>query len=311
MIRPQEITFGNVVKLTGLAYGHVATDPQESAAELEDNTLPSGQPAWAVLRWQALEPIDNDLLKVSLFLTDEVGHLAGQVDDRLFGDLYLFEDTWKTGQPASSYHILPSLPAIAPGRYTLNLAVYDSNTLKRYPVVDPTTGEVASAARLGSIEVTRPLVTPVVAPEITVLPANFPDAAISLLGFDLPSSAVSPGDTLPLALYWQAKTEPNTDYVVDVELRSAEGQPVAQRQAPPAGDQAPTSRWQAGDIVRGWHDLVIPPTTPAGMYQLAVRLSAAGPTVRTSHPAADRSQRAAPRLHCSGGSTANSAEGRR
>ena len=61
---------------------------------------PSIRPAGlVVLRWQALEPIDNDLLKVSLFLTDEAGHLAGQVDDRLFGDFYLFEDVWKMGHP--------------------------------------------------------------------------------------------------------------------------------------------------------------------------------------------------------------------
>lgn len=275
-IRSQDLVFGNAVKLTGLSYGHVPADPKEPGVVLQDNTLPSGQPAWVVLRWQALEPIANDLLKVSLFLTDETGHLAGQVDDRLVGDFYLIDPIWKTGQPASSYHILPSLPAIPPGRYTINLAVYDSTTLKRYPVVDPATGQVASTARLGSIEVTRPLATPVIAPQVTASPTNFPDAAISLLGFDLPSPAGSPGDTLPLSLYWQARTTPIADAMVNVELRSAEGQTVLQRQASPAGDQAPTSSWQAGDIMRGWHDLVIPPDTPAGMYQLEVRLSTDG-----------------------------------
>ena len=157
---------------------------------------------------------------------------------------------------------------------------YDSNTLKRYPVVDPATGQVASTARLGSIEVTRPLATPVIAPQVPLPPINFPNAAVSLLGFDLPSSAVSPGDTLPLSLYWQARTTPIADTMVNVELRSAEGQTVVQRQASPAGDQAPTSSWQAGDIVRGWHDLVIRPDTPAGVYQLVVSLSANGHYVK-------------------------------
>ena len=98
-IRSQDLVFGNVVKLTGLSYGHVAADPQEPGAALEDNTLPSGQPAWVVLRWQALEPIANDLLKVSLFLTDETGNLAGQVDDRLFGDLYLIDFSGRRANP--------------------------------------------------------------------------------------------------------------------------------------------------------------------------------------------------------------------
>ena len=111
-IRSQDLVFGNVVKLTGLSYGHVAADPKEPGAALQDNTLPSGQSAWVVLRWKALEPIANDLLKVSLFLTDETGHLAGQVDDRLVGDFYLIDAIWKTcllytSIPAGSWPISP------------------------------------------------------------------------------------------------------------------------------------------------------------------------------------------------------------
>jgi 4-amino-4-deoxy-L-arabinose transferase-like glycosyltransferase len=271
-IESQDIAFGNAVKLTGLAYGHVAADPQETAAALEDKSLPSGQPAWVVLRWQSLQAVDNDQLKVSLFLTDEAGHLAGQVDDRLLGDFYLFEPTWKADQAASSYHILPSLPAIPSGRYDLNLAVYDSTSLRRYPVVDPITGQTSSVARLGSIEVTRPLFAPEVSPQADVSSTSFPDIPLSLLGFDLPSTVVNPGDILPLTLYWQAKVQPPIDYLVSVELQSESGQPVLQRQAPLAGDRAPTSSWQAGDVVRGWHDIVIPPTTPAGIYRLVIRL---------------------------------------
>ena len=223
-----------------------------------------------------MQPIDNDRLKVSLFLTDEAGHLVGQVDDRLVGDFYLFEDVWKAGQPASSYHILPTLPATPPGRYDLNLAVYDSDTMQRYPVVDPATGQAASAVRIGALDVTRPKVPPYVTPQEAAPPDNLPDAAISLLGFDLPRTAVSPGDTLPLALYWRANSQPHIDYLVSVELVGGDGQPIVQRTASPAGDQAPTSQWRAGDILRGWQDLQIPPTTPAGLYRLIVRLDGAG-----------------------------------
>ena len=73
---------------------------------------------------------------MSLWLEDDSGHLAGQTDDLLLSDTYVWERGWKTGQIGTTYHILPTLPAIAPGRYRLFLAVYDPRTMQRLPVLN-------------------------------------------------------------------------------------------------------------------------------------------------------------------------------
>ena len=243
--------------------------------DLEKKWLPSGHPAWVALSWQAQQPVANDQLKVSLFLTDEKGHLAGQVDDSLAGDLYLFEETWQPGQIGNTYHILPTLPGIPPGRYKLYAAVYESQTKKRLPAAGAGIPG-ASAALLGSIEVTRAITTPVIQPQIA-LPADiFPTAAIRLKGYELPTSSYNPGDTVPLTLFWQARTAPGEDYTTTVRLQTTEGKTVSESVEPPGGPQFPTTLWRSGEIVRNWQDVVIPPTTPAGTYQLVASLSTAG-----------------------------------
>ena len=132
---PADISFGGKLKLTGLAYGHTATSREEPAAALDEKRVPSGHNAWAVLRWQAQQPVENNL-KTSLFLVDESGHLAGQVDNLLLSDLYLFKPNWEAGEQGSTYHILPTLQGVPPGRYQLFLAVYDPKTMQRLPVLD-------------------------------------------------------------------------------------------------------------------------------------------------------------------------------
>ena len=260
------------------------------------NGFPLATRHGSLLSWQAQQPVANDQLKVSLFLTDEKGHLAGQVDDSLAGDLYLFEETWQPGQIGNTYHILPTLPGIPPGRYKLYAAVYESQTMKRLPAAGAGI-PAASAALLGSIEVTRAITTPVIQPQIALTADIFPTAAIGLKGYDLPTSSFNPGDTVPLTLFWQAKTAPGEDYTTTVRLQTTEGKTVSESVEPPGGAQFPTTLWPSGEIVRSWQDVVIPPTTPAGTYQLVASLSTAGRPLERPHPGPNRSGRPAAKLH--------------
>ncbi len=269
---PLNVSFGNKVNLTAIAYGHTATSRQETADALEGKTLPAGHFAWVVLRWQPQIPLDMDL-KTTLYLLDEGGHLAGQVDDLLVGDGYPLHRTWPADETASTYHILPTLPAIPPGRYQLYLGVYDLNRQQRYPVMDAQGRPGASAWLIGSLEVTRPLTTPIVAPS-RILPAETSlTPGIFLLGYDLPANTFSPGERLPLTLYWQALTAPVADYRVGVGLRDAADRPVAQHWDRPANGRYPTTNWLAGEVLRDWQDLAIPVTLAAGDYRLVVTLS--------------------------------------
>jgi len=263
-----DTSFGGKVRLTGVAYGRTATQNNEFPAALEEKKVPSGHNAWVVLRWQAQTPIDFDL-KTTLYLTDEDGHLVGQSDDLLVGDRYPFYRVWEQNEAAGTYHILPILPAVPPGLYNLYLGVYEDKTLQRYPVLDTHGQPRSTALLLGSVEITRPLDSPKVAPVHSLPNAPLLAPSIALLGYDLPGNTFSPGDKLPLTLYWQAKAAPLGDYSVTVELRDSADHVIAQRNARPA---YPATQWQTGDVWRDWHDLEIPVTVPSGDYRLVVSL---------------------------------------
>jgi hypothetical protein len=271
---PTDLSFGNKLKLTSLAYGHSATTRDEPASALDGKRVPSGRAAWAVLRWQAQQPVDNTL-KTSLFLVDAAGHLAAQVDNPLLSDLYLYKPAWEVGEQGSTYHILPTLPGVPPGRYQLFLAVYDPNTMQRLPVLDANGSPAGSAALLGSLDIAPPLAAAEVQPSTPLPPATRLGPDLALLGYDLPSRTLKPGDHLPLTLFWRAENQPATDFLARVELQDAQGQPVAQRTLRPGTDAFPTTAWPAGAVLRNWQDLAIPPTTPAGTYHLRVSLLAA------------------------------------
>lgn len=265
---PVEIPFGDKVRLTGAAYGHTATQRNEPADALEEKWVPSGHTAWVVLRWQAQAPLDFDL-KTTLYLTDEAGHLAGQVDDLLVGDRYPFYRVWERNEVASTYHILPIFPAVPPGRYNLYLGVYEEKTLQRYPVLDTDGQPISAALLLGSVQVTRPLDSPTVSPTNPLSDNPILAPGIALLGYDLPGNVFSPGDKLPLTLYWQARAASLADYTVYVELHDSTDRVVAHQSARP---RYATTEWQSGDVWRDWHDLEIPITIPSGDYQLMISL---------------------------------------
>jgi len=265
------ISFGGKLKLTAFAYGHTALSLDDVPAALNDKSLPSGHNAWVVLRWQAQQPVENTL-ETSLFLTDEAGHLAGQVDDPLRSDLYLFRPNWDTAEQGRTYHILPSLPAIPPGRYQLFLAVYDPKTMQRLPTLDNEGVPGANAAFLGYLNVVQAITTPQVQPTSTVTPDTLFAPDIALLGYDLPLRTIAPGDQLPLTLYWQSKGQPKVDYWVEITLRDGRGQSIAQRKANPANQEYLTMAWTTGEVLRGWHDLVIPPTVEPGAYQMLLSI---------------------------------------
>lgn len=271
-LTPVNLSFNDQIKLTGVAYGHTALDLQEPASALNEKRVPAGHALWAVLRWQPQTPVGIDL-KVSLYLKDETGHLAGQVDDLLVGDRYPVVRTWDTGEPASTYHILRVLPAIPPGRYGLYAKVYESETGKNYPVVAHDGTGQGMEALLGYVDITRSTARSEVQPAYPLPPNTAMGADLDLLGYDLPGKQVRPGDSLPLTLYWQARVKPARDYLVSAELRNREGLVVAKNQGRPAYGEYPTNEWQAGEILREWRDVPISGTVPTGTYSLTVGIS--------------------------------------
>jgi 4-amino-4-deoxy-L-arabinose transferase-like glycosyltransferase len=272
-----DVSFGGNVSLTGYAYGRTATDLNDRPESLEESRLASGQAAWVALRWQAQMPITQDL-KTTLRLTDAAGRIAGQSDDLLVSDGYPFSRTWETSETAFTYHIIPTLPALAPGQYSLYLGVYEAQSGQRSCVVS---GGVCTspATLLGSLAVTPAIAAARVAPSHGPPVAGAVAPGLGLVGYDLVDGAFSPGDRVPLTLYWQSGYAPLADYRVALQLQAADGRFVVEQGAQPIGGQFPTSAWRDGELVRDWQDLALPVTLPAGDYSLVVNIQESGAAV--------------------------------
>jgi hypothetical protein len=59
---------------------------------------------------------------------------------------------------------------------------------------------------------------------------------------------------------------------MDLTLTDRDGVTVVRLQAPLAGETYPTRLWEKDEIVRGEHDLLLPPDLPPGAYRLSLTL---------------------------------------
>jgi hypothetical protein len=131
------------------------------------------------------------------------------------------------------------------------------------------------AADLGELEV-QPTSRVFSPPQPQVpRPANF-DNKIDLVGADLNSSSLAPGDVLQVTLHWQALAEMDVPYTVFVHVLGLDGQPVTGHDGQPANGTRPTTGWVPGEYVADAHDLAIPAGLPPGGYVIEVGLYDAG-----------------------------------
>ncbi len=97
-------------------------------------------------------------------------------------------------------------------------------------------------------------------------PANFGDMA-TLLGYDLQTSEVRPGEVVSLALLWRVE-RPLLDAVLFTHLTDESGVPIAQADRL----DAPGGAWQTGDHFIQLHQFVVGEETAVGSYPLRVGL---------------------------------------
>jgi len=93
---------------------------------------------------------------------------------------------------------------------------------------------------------------------------------IEMLGYDWHEANVSPGEPLPLHLYWRALRPTAGDYIVFVHLMGPDGRLFAQCDSEPVGGDRPTSTWKPDEIIRDECPVVLPSDAPRGEYQMFV-----------------------------------------
>jgi len=169
-----------------------------------------------------------------------------------------------------------------PGYYPLRVGMYDMGNEERLPIVDTENHPLGTSLLLTRVRIGRPRM------EMPDIP--FPREAtlgevIHLLGYDLSSAEIRPGESLSFVLYWQCLEEMSTSYTVFVHLLDHERELVGQGDAVPHGGDLPTSEWVAGEVIADGHRVPVSEIPPGvygvevGMYDTRTgeRLSAMGP----------------------------------
>jgi hypothetical protein len=114
------------------------------------------------------------------------------------------------------------------------------------------------------------LASPATAPAQT-LSARFGEA-IHLDGVALSETTLHAGDVLGVTLFWHTDTPIGKRYKVFLHLLDHDGQLIAQRDAEPSNNTAPTSIWKPGETVIDSQGILIPATLAKGTYDLIVGL---------------------------------------
>ena len=95
---------------------------------------------------------------------------------------------------------------------------------------------------------------------------------IVLEGYDQSAATCAPGESIALALYWQASGRIYRNYQVFMHLLSPEGRLSSSDDHIAGADGYPTSLWADGTLIRNTFTLHVPPGASPGRYAIEIGL---------------------------------------
>jgi len=220
------------------------------------------------LRWRVGLSLDGRYA-VSLKLVDKDGRVWAERRSEPCGG-WCPTENWALGQVHRDQHALLIPPGTPPGSYHLQVAWLPLDGVGILPMEDD--GE-----RSDYLDAAKVTVLP--AGSVLGSPGDLPGSMqavfgreISLLGYELASDELKPGEVLQLETHWRAETEVANDYSLEVALTDRGGHQFATWVVPPVTDFYPTSGWRPGEYLRGQQDLPLPTTLPPDRYQIRLAL---------------------------------------
>ncbi len=225
---------------------------------LADKTLAGGDVLPLELVWVGVRPFLPGY-KIFVHLLNAQGQIIAQHDAEPQNG-FMPTSQWKTGDEVVDKIGVLIPPGTPPGEYTLVIGVYRGDTGERLKLLDGT-----DALTLGALTVRKRIVSPDAIFRTPVADANF--SALRLIGYQFVRKEYTHGELIPLVLYFQARTKPTTDSKIEIQLRDqGENAIVSSR----AFGNYPSSRWDAGEIVREMYAFVIPQDALAGEHRIVV-----------------------------------------
>ncbi len=242
MEHPVAIGFGGKLELLGY--------------NVDRPAVQAGEGVHLTLFWRSLKEMDQPYA-VLLQLLDEGGGIAAEETFPVGAEAY---DTtqWRAGEVVRSQHYLPVPAETSAGRHRLQLTVIDQRGTP-----------VAAATDLGELQVEVPQRRMALPNIENPLSVNLGDE-VTFLGYDLGATAVKPGDTLHLTLYWRPRREIAGWYKVFTHLLGDDARIWAQKDSVPAGGTRPTTGWVEGEVIVDKYELTVDPDAPGGDYVLEI-----------------------------------------
>lgn len=252
---PRQVDFGNQIDLIGY--------------DLAQTTVQPGQTFDLTAYWQAQQPVATAYSALAQ-LVDQAGHLYAGQDNLHPGGLPTAD--WQPWGFVRDSHAVRVPWGTPPGDYFLTTGLYDPATWQRLPVVaggDPGWPDVIAIPVTVEQSVHQPAL-----PELNMAwPQNIDlNADLRLLGATPERDAIVRNDFLRLALFWEAKQKPQTNYQIAVRLIDEQNTTALEQSNEPSHGRYPTRHWSPGERVRDNHAFWIPADFPAGRYRLQVRL---------------------------------------
>jgi uncharacterized membrane protein len=255
---PLQIRFGDAMTLTG--YSIVLTD-----------TLRGGMTVRPSVEWRARRLLSEHYF-MTVTIVDAQGHLWVRHDAEP-QDGATPTTRWQTTKPVGDQYALALPPTMPAGDYDITLSVHISNTLAALPAFDANDNALGDEIKLAQVHVEKNKSSFTASELWWIEERLYVDMGdLRLLGFVPPRQTISPGEMLPIGVYWRARAQPHTDYVVAVQFRDANDRVAFEQAAQPANNTYPTTQWNAGEVLLDWHDVQIPSQIAAGTYQIVVVL---------------------------------------
>ncbi len=212
------------------------------------------------LYWQSIASMRRDW-SVFVHLLDENDVVIAQRDMYPGQGLYP-TSLWPVGEVIASRYVLRlSETVYAPGVARLEVGLYDYLAPNQERLSASGGGD---NVRFGEISI---------APNPGDVPNpvrfNFGDQ-IALIGYEMDTRTVRPGETLTLTLYWEGLAEMDVNYSIFTHVRGEGTQLWALNDGWPLKGEAPTALWQVGQQVTDPYPLTVHPDTPPGVYDVEI-----------------------------------------
>ena len=227
-------------------------------------TDPVSQPAlWLDLFWQGSTPAPTDGLRFQLEGPD--GRLGWQLVEMAVDHN---NQPWQPDALNRRSYVIPLPTGTPPGRYTVLVQPLALSEIPQILAEPTPVGEITLAASTA------------IGPDWPQGPAQAIFAnGVRLQSLALADTAVRPGHTLPLTLFWQIEGEAALANLI-YTLRLVAGDGTILREQSGAPGAGWLTAWQPGLLLREPSGFYFPPDTPPGTYQLVMELSQGDALIR-------------------------------